>query len=48
MRDSNSMADVDTPEVVERRMTAALGKALLTPAKPREPSKVRGNESQSK
>ena len=32
--------DTDTPEVIERRMNAALGKALHTPAKPREPSKA--------
>ena len=30
----------DKPEVIERRMNAALGKALHTPAKPRQPSKA--------
>ena len=34
------MLEEQTPHEIERRMTAALGKALHTPAKPREPSKA--------
>lgn len=48
MLGSNAMTDTDTPEEIERRMRAAIGKALHTPAKPREPSKAKGKESQSK
>ncbi len=48
MNGSNAITDTDAPEVIERRMNAALGKALHMPAKPREPSKAKGKESQSK
>ena len=41
-------APEDDQDTIERRMRAALGKALHTPAKPREPSKAKGKESQSK
>ena len=40
MLGSNAMTDTDTPEEIERRMRAALGRALHTPAKPRELSKA--------
>ena len=40
--------DTDAPEIIERRMISALGKALATPRKPQELSKAKGKESQSR
>jgi hypothetical protein len=40
--------DAYSEEETERRMRAGLMKALHTPAKPHQPSKAKGKESQRK